>query len=263
MKATIRGREIHYKIEGDSSGPVVALSHSLGTDLTMWDPQVQVLEQNYRVLRYDTRGHGASDDPAGPYSLDGLAEDLLSLLEFLDIRRMHFVGLSMGGMIGQALALRAPYCLLSLSLCDTTSSIPASAKPIWDERIRIVESQGMEPMVEPTIERWFTPPFRAAQTETVDRIRALLRVTSPRGYRGCCRAIAGLHLTERLKSIAARTLVVVGEQDPGTPVSVAREIQERIAGSRLEVIPSASHLCNIEQADAFNRILIEFLGSEG
>jgi 3-oxoadipate enol-lactonase len=160
MKITANGISMNYQLEGPANAPVVTLSHSLATSLSMWDPQVPALTLRYRVLRYDTRGHGGTDAPEGPYSLEQLAEDARALLQALGVSRTHFIGLSMGGMIAQVLALERPQLLQSLVVCDTSSRVPAEAKPTWDERIRVTRAQGMEPHVEPTIGRWFTAPFR-------------------------------------------------------------------------------------------------------
>lgn len=261
MKITANGISVNYSLDGPANAPVVTLSHSLACASGMWDPQMPALTQRWRVLRYDTRGHGGTDAPAGAYTLDMLADDALALLDALGIQQTHWVGLSMGGMIGQTLALRAPGRLRSLVLCDTTSRVPPEARPIWEERIRTAETQGMEPLVEPTIGRWFTPPFIQGHPEIVDRIRAMIRATSPRGYVGCCHAIAALDLTDRLPAIKLPTAVIVGEQDQGTPVAASRTIHERIAGSRLTIIPSASHLSNVEQPEIFTRTLVDFLDS--
>jgi 3-oxoadipate enol-lactonase len=260
MKITANGISVNYTLDGPASAPVVTLSHSLATDLSMWDPQMKALTARHRVLRYDTRGHGGTDAPAGAYTLEQLAEDARALLRALGIARTHWIGLSMGGMIGQTLALAAPDLFLSLSLCDTSSRIPAEAKPLWQERIKTAETQGMEPLVEPTIGRWFTAPFREQRKDVVDRVRAMIRATNPRGYAGCCHAISALDLTDRLGAIKLPTLVVVGEEDQGTPVAASRAIQERIAGSRLEILPSAAHLANVEQPDAFTTAVTSFLG---
>lgn len=259
MKITANGITVHCVLEGPPDAPVVTLSHSLATDLAMWEPQAAALAGRWRVLRYDTRGHGGTEVTAGAYSLDQLADDALALLRALGIRRTHWVGLSMGGMIGQVLALRAPEVLASLVLADTTSRMPAEARGQWDERIRIAETQGMEPLVQPTIDRWFTKPFQARRPEVVDRVRTMIRRTDPRGYVGCCHAIKTLDLTDRLPAITLPTLVVVGEEDPGTPVAAARTIHERIRGSRLHIIPSAAHLSNLEQPEAFTAALVDFL----
>lgn len=260
MKITANGISINYQLEGHAGGPVVTLSHSLATDLSMWGPQVPALASRYRVLRYDTRGHGGTDAPAGPYVLEQLAEDARALLHALGIARTHFIGLSMGGFIGQLLALTHPEMLQGLVLCDTTSRVPPEAGPMWDERIRVAQTQGMEPHVEPTIGRWFTAPFRERRADVVNPVRAIIRGTHPQGYIGCCHAIAALDLTDRLGGIRIPTLVIVGEDDPATPVAASRTIHERIKGSELVILKSASHLSNLEQAEAFNRAITTFLG---
>ncbi len=262
MRVTANGISMHYTLNGPASAPVVTLSHSLATDLSMWEPQVGALAARYRVLRYDTRGHGGSDAPAGPYSLAQLAEDARALLQVLGIERTHFIGLSMGGMIGQQLALSHPGMLRSLVLCDTSSRVPPEARPTWDERIRVAEREGMAPHVEPTIGRWFTPPFAAAHPDVVNRVRDMIRRTPPVGYIGCCHAIKVLDLTDQLQAIRTPTLIVVGADDPGTPVAASRTIQERIRGAELVVLQSASHLSNIEQAQAFTDTVLAFLAKQ-
>jgi 3-oxoadipate enol-lactonase len=259
MKTTANSIKVNYTLDGPASLPVVTLSHSLAADLTMWDPQMKALTQKYRVLRYDTRGHGGTDAPGGPYTLEQLSEDARALLQVLGISRTHWIGLSMGGMIGQTLALSSPGLFQSLSLCDTSSRIPAEAKPLWQERIKTAETQGMEPLVEPTIGRWFTAPFRETGKEVVDGIRARIRTTNPRGYAGCCAAISQLDLTDKISAIKVPTLIVVGEEDQGTPVAASRAIQAQIAGSQLEIIKSAAHLSNLEQPDEFTHIIASFL----
>jgi 3-oxoadipate enol-lactonase len=259
MKITANGISMNYQLEGPASAPVVTLSHSLATNLSMWDPQIPMLTSRYRVLRYDARGHGGTDAPEGPYSLEQLAEDARALLKALEIARTHFIGLSMGAMIGQILGLQCPQILQSLILCDTSSRVPPEAKPTWDERIRVARAQGMEPHVEPTISRWFTAPFREKRPDVVDPVRAMIRGTSPRGYIGCGQAIAALDLTDRLHAIGLPTLIIVGEDDPGTPVAASRTIHEKIKGSELVILKSASHLSNMEQPDAFNRAVTAFL----
>jgi 3-oxoadipate enol-lactonase len=261
MRINANGISIHYTLNGPASAPVVTFSHSLATNLSMWEPQAAALAARYRVLRYDTRGHGGTDAPAGPYSLHQLGEDAAALLRGLGIERTHFVGLSMGGMIGQMLALNSPGMLRSLVLCDTSSRVPAEARPVWDERIRVATAKGMEPHVEPTLSRWFTAPFIAQHPEAVEAVRAMIRETTPQGYIGCCHAIKALDLTDRLTAVSVPTLIVVGEDDPGTPVAAARTIHERIAGSELVILKSASHLSNLEQAEAFSGAITAFLAA--
>lgn len=262
MRITANGISMHYMLNGPASAPVVTLSHSLATNLAMWEPQASALAARYRVLRYDTRGHGETDAPKDAYTLDMLAEDARALLGALGIDRTHFIGLSMGGMIGQVLALKHPEMLRSLVLCDTTSQIPPHAKPMWDERIRATENRGMEPHVAPTLGRWFTPSYFEGHADVIERVRAMIRRTKPEGYIGCCHAIQTLDLTDRLAAIAVRTLIVVGEDDTGTPLAASRAIHERIKGSTLVVLKSASHLSNIEQPEAFTKALLDFLGRQ-
>ena len=257
MKQTANGIEINYVIEGE--GPVVTMSHALGTNLTLWDEQARALRDRYRVLRFDTRGHGQTSAPPGPYSLEQLADDVAALLAGLGITETHYAGISMGGMIGQTLALRHPALIQSLVLCDTTSRYPASAAPLWDERIRTVETKGMEALVAPMLERWFTAPFRARRKDLMERVGEMIRRTPPPGYIGCCHALPKINVTDRLKELHCPALVIVGEEDPGTPVEMAREIHAALPGAELAILRSASHLSNLEQPDEFNRVVLGFL----
>jgi len=261
MKINANGIDINYVIEGD--GPWLTMSHSLACNLHMWDEEARRLSKRYRVLRYDTRGHGASSAPAGAYSLDMLADDLHGLLQALGVRSTHFVGLSLGGMIGQTFALKYPGIFKSLALCDTTSRYPAEAGPMWVDRIKTVEAGGVEPLVEMTMSRFFSEPFRHARPEVVENIAAMMRATSAPGYLGCCHAIPKINLTSRLKEIRCPTVIIVGKEDPGTPVAMAEEIHQAMPGSRLVVIPAAAHLANLEQPDAFNQALAQFLVQAG
>jgi 3-oxoadipate enol-lactonase len=261
MKTTVNGIAVNYTLEGPANAPVVTMSHSLATDNSMWDPTVPALTGRFRVLRYETRGHGKTDAPKSAYTLDQLADDALALLRALGVSKTHWVGLSMGGMIGQTIGIKAPDVLASLSLCDTSSRIPADAKPLWQERIKTAETQGMEPLVEPTLARWFTEPFRKSRKDVIDKVATMIRTTPPAGYAGCCHAISALDLTDRIGAIKVPTVVIVGEDDPGTPVAASKVINERIAGSKLEILESAAHLSNMEQPEAFNRALTTFLTS--
>ncbi|MCC7047678.1 MAG: alpha/beta fold hydrolase, partial [Alphaproteobacteria bacterium] len=241
MKATANGIEMYYEIHGREGAPWLVLSHSLACSVRMWDPQIEALKASYRILAYDTRGHGASAAPKGPYSLELLADDLFFLLKALNVASPHFCGLSMGGMIGQTFALKYPGVLRSLTLADTTSRYPAEAAPLWAERIRTAETKGMEPLAQPTLERWFTEPFRRANPAIVDAIRKLIVATPVAGYAGCSHAIPQINLTSRLKEIGCPILVIVGADDPGTPVAMAQEIHANAPGSKLVVLPQAAH----------------------
>lgn len=257
MKVRANGIEISHLVEGD--GPWLTMSHSLACNIHMWDEQAAVLARHFRVLRFDTRGHGGSDAPKGAYTLEGLADDLKGLLDALGVKETHYVGLSLGGMIGQTFALKFPGVLKSIVLADTTSRYPAEAGPLWAERIKVAESQGMEPLVQPTLERWFTEPFRNANPGKTRRIGDMIRTTPVAGYVGCSHAIPKINVSARLREIEAPGLVVVGEQDAGTPVAMAREIHDNYPGSELVIIPFAAHLANVEQPEAFNAALADFL----
>jgi len=259
MKLRANGVEIHYALEGPAGAPVVTLSHSIAADLTMWDLTVPALTPRYRVLRYDIRGHGGSEATAGEYSLDLLADDARALLGALGIARTHWVGLSLGGMIGQALALKAPAVLHGLVLCDTASFMPPEMKPVWNERIAMVEAGGAGARLDDVLARWFTPAFAEAHPDVVARTLSMIARTTPRGFAGCAAAIRDLDFTERLAGIGLPTLLIVGEQDEATPVIASQLIRHHIKDSELVVLNSAAHLSNVEQPDAFNRALTRFL----
>ena len=258
MRVDANGISINYRFDGPESAPLVTMSHSLAANLDMWQWQMPALAE-YRVLRYDTRGHGGTDAPAGEYSLDTLADDLFALLDALAIESTHYVGLSMGGMIGQTAALKDQSRFRTLALCDTSSRIPPEARPVWDERIATAREQGMEPLVEPTIERWFSNAYRQSRATEVDKVRAMIRATRVDGYCGCCAAIARLDLSDRLSAIDRPVLLIVGEEDPGTPVAAHEVIRDRVTGSELVVLPEALHFSNVERQADFNRALVGFL----
>lgn len=251
------GITIRYRVDG--SGPWVTLSHSLSCDLTMWDALAAALAPTFSILRYDTRGHGGSSAPDGAYSFDQLVGDALGLLDALKIGKTHFVGLSMGGMIGQHLALAAPQRLDRLVIANSSSRIPPEAAPLWDERIGIARSQGCAGLVEGTLNRWFTPGFRQAQPAEAARIGKLIAATKPDGFVGCAGAIRALDITEKIAAIRLPTLVIAGAEDPGTPPAMSETIAARIPGARLEVISDASHLSAVEKPAEFARLVRDFL----
>lgn len=257
MRAQANGIGIHYEIEGQ--GPWLVMSHSLACELYMWDAQAAALRDRFKVLRFDTRGHGGSDAPSGAYTLEQLADDLEALLAGLGVARCHYMGLSMGGMIGMTHALKYPGRFERMILCNTSSRIPPEAAPIWKGRIDTVTAAGMEPVVEPTLARWFTAPFLVQHAGVAARVGAMIRATPTAGYIGCCHAIPKIDLTDRLGVVKCPTLVIGGDQDVGTPVEMARAIQLAIPGAQLAVIPSASHLSNLEQPETFNHLVARFL----
>jgi 3-oxoadipate enol-lactonase len=261
MKTTANGIMTQYELEGPPSAPVVTLSHSLAANLHLWDAQAAALKDRYRVLRYDIRGHGGSAVPPAPYTLEQMADDLHGLLRALGIAETHFVGLSMGGLIGMTLALKFPRAVRSLVLADTTASYGPERKPMWDDRIRVAETKGIDAVLDRTMEAWFTAPFRAARPDVIARIRAMLAPTDPVGYVGAIQAIGYGDFREDIRAIRCPTLILVGEEDRGTDITMARAMHERIAGSELTVIPKAAHCSCVEAADEFNRALLAFLAT--
>lgn len=259
MFIVANGIKVNYELSGKKYAPVVILSHSLASSLKMWDPQIEKLRSHFQVLRYDTRGHGQTEASKGLYTLELLAEDAMGLLDTLGIEKVHWVGLSMGGMIGQAVALNHSHRLQSLSLCDTSAMIPVEMQPIWEERIEAVRTIGMKSQLDTTMERWFTPSYLKLNPPMLTLIKDEFLATPQEGYIGCASAIRRLNYLDRLGEINLPTLIIVGEDDPATPLSASEAIHGRIRNSKLVILPSARHLTNVEQAEAFNRHLMEFL----
>ncbi len=253
------GVDIACDVQGPRDAPVVTLSHSLAAARGMWDEQVRALGHDYRVVRYDLRGHGESGVSAPPYDFAMLADDVVAVLDHLGIEQTHFVGLSIGGMIGQHLALRHPDRVARLALCSTTSRIPEEMRPNWDERVAAVQEQGMEGQVDGTIERWFNDTFVQQAPDTVERIRDMIRNTPVNGFIGCARAVQHLDVTDQLHRIPHQTLCMQGERDPGTTVEAAQTIAERIPNAHLRILPGVKHLGNVETPEAFNTALSGFL----
>jgi 3-oxoadipate enol-lactonase len=258
MHISANGVSLNYELAGPAGRPVVTLSHSLATSLEMWTPQA-ALSDYYQVLRYDMRGHGKSEAPEGPYSIELLADDVKGLWDSLGITQSYFVGLSVGGMIGQMLALRHPDQLKGVVLCSTTSGIPAQGRPMWDDRIRDVEEKGIEPQVDGTVQRWLTEDFRRARPDTANWIAAMIRATSVQGFIGCSRAIQFFDVTKQLNTIAVPTLVMPGANDPGTLPAFSETIHRLVPGSRLITVPNAAHLTNIEQPEFVTSVILDFL----
>jgi 3-oxoadipate enol-lactonase len=255
MKAKVNGTELYYEVSGKEGAPWLVLSHSLACTVRMWDPQVAAFKDRYRILNYDMRGHGQSAAPAGPYTLDMLADDVVALMKELRIERATFMGLSIGGMIGQTLALRQTKLFDKMVLADTSHAQPAEAIKQWEDRIRVAQTQGMKALVPGTMERWFTPSFRASPQ--AKKIAELIANTPVAGYVGCGQAIMKLNTTGRLKEIRLPVLAITGEADPSAPGT--RHIGETVPGARLVMIPQAAHIANVEQAATFNQALGNFL----
>jgi len=246
----------HYELAGPSSAPVLLFSNSLGTDLSMWDPQVQTLAQEFRVLRYDGRGQGQSVITPGPYTIDALADDVLALLKELGIAKIHSCGLSMGGMVGMSLALRAPEWFGKLILCNTAPKI--GTPEIWDARMTAVRSGGMAAVVDGVLERWFSPDFRKSSPASVQKTRDMLLRSPVEGYIACCSAVRDMDARETIASIRIPTLIISGAYDPVTPPHDGYFMAEKIAGAVYKELPAA-HLSNIEAAEAFTMEVRQFL----
>ncbi len=256
-KIKVNGIELACRFDGPENGHVVMMSNSLMSDHTMWDVTVPALVDRYRVLRYDTRGHGRSATTPGPYSIEMLADDAIGLLDQLSIRKVHFVGLSMGGMIGQQLGARFPERVYSLSLCDTASEMPP--RSVWEERFATALTQGMAGLVESTILRWFTPQFIARDPQSVEKVRRMISGTPLEGYLGCASAVRDMSQTTMLLHVKSPTLVLVGRQDPACTVEKSTVLHRMIDGSEMVVLEEAAHLSNIEQPHAFNSTLRAFI----
>lgn len=259
QSSAINGFDCSFALEGNGDRPVVVLSHPLATSMDIWGYQLPLLRSRFRVLLYDIRGHGRSVSPGDNYTLEALAEDVAQLLDYLDIRQAAFVGLSIGGMIGQLFALEYPEKVSALVLCSTGSRMEAQGKANLEQWVQSALIEGMKSQVEARIQRWLSPNFIAAAPAVVGWVSDLIRSTSVGGFVGCCRAIQGLNVTQQLNQIRTRTLLIPGELDQGFPPSVSQVIQQQIAGSELKLLPGAAHLGNVERAHAFNEILVEFL----
>ncbi|MDR3473046.1 MAG: 3-oxoadipate enol-lactonase [Devosia sp.] len=250
------GCRIAYRLDGPPEASILLLSNSLGTDMDMWLPQLASWKQHFRVLRYDQRGHGGSDAPPGAYSIDRLTRDAVELLDALAIEVVDFCGLSLGGMVGQAIAIREAHRVRRLVLANTTSFMGPPAG--WAARIAQVASGGMASLADASIERWFTPDFARRSPGAVAQIRDMLLDTSPIGYAGCCAAIRDMDMRPTAPLIAAETLIIAGREDTATPPSHATFLVERIRNARLAEL-DAAHLSNVECPDPFGDLVIAFL----
>lgn len=250
------GCRIAYRFDGPEDAPILLLSNSLGTHMGMWEPQIAAWAKYFRVLRYDQRGHGLSDAPAGAYSMDRLGRDVLELLDALDIKAVNFCGLSLGGMVGQWLAIREPARVRRIVLANTSSFMgPPST---WDNRIASVLSDGMAPLAEASVARWFTDAFRIRGKDAIADIEAMLLGTLPGGYAGCCAAIRDMDMRRTVKLIESPTLVIGGTLDPATPPPHSEALAQNISGAEL-VMLEAAHLSNVEQPALFEEACMRFL----
>lgn len=253
---TSQDAEINYQTFGDAAKPALVFSNSLGTNFKMWQPQIDHFQQDFFVICYDTRGHGASSAPQGPYTLDQLGQDVVNLLDHLNIEKAAFCGISMGGLTGQWLAINKPERFSHVVVCNTGAKI--GQEQAWQDRAALVREQGLTPIASTAAGRWFTEPFIQSNAATVATLSNDLGAGSPEGYASCCEALAKADVREQLKDIQVPVLIVAGQQDPVTTVADGEFMQQRIANSELFEI-NASHISNIEQPEAFNQAVQAFI----
>jgi 3-oxoadipate enol-lactonase len=249
---------LRHRLEGPAAAPVVVLSSSLGTTLELWDSNVGSLTERCRVLRYDHRGHGGSPAPPGPYAVEELGRDVLELLDELDLDRVSFCGISLGGAVGLWLAATAPQRLDRLVVA--CSSARFGPPETWLERARTVRAEGVSAISEAVVGRWFTPALASDEPAVVERFRGMLEATPAEGYAACCEAIAGWDFAGRLGEVAVPTLVVSAAQDPATPPEHGRAIADGVPGARLAIVDGAAHLVNIERPEEFTTLVLSHVG---
>jgi 3-oxoadipate enol-lactonase len=258
MQVKANGVTINYQIDGPERAPWLIFSNSLATNLAMWDEQAGELGRSFRVLRYDQRGHGASEAPPGRYPFDLLIADAVALMDALGISRAHFAGLSMGGATALGLAEQHPQRLDRVIVCDSPcQSTPVSAQQ-WEERILVAQKEGMEALVEPTVGRWFPPEVIAAKPPHVDKVRQMIRSTPVNGFIGCAAALADHNYAAAAATVSRPVLFIAGEKDGVTPAAM-RKLAAALPGSRYAELPGAGHISNMDQPLAFTEVVQEFL----
>ncbi len=264
MLLTLGGRRLYYDLMGAETGALVCFTHSLASDGGMWAEQMPpLLAAGYRVLRLDMRGHGGSDALAGGYTMAALAGDVAAALDALGLPPVHFIGLSIGGMIGQGFALAHGAKLKSLMLCDTLPATPPGAKEIWAPRESAVKAaNSLVPLADGTTERWLTDAFKARNPARWKQIRETVAATTPAGFLGCAAAIQKFDFTGKLPSLRLPTLVVCGADDQGTPAAENKRIAALVPGARYEEIAKARHFPNVELPDTFNRLMMGWLAAQ-
>ena len=252
----INSASFHYRLDGPADAPVVVLSNSLGTNLRMWDAQIPALTQKFRVLRYDSRGHGLTEVTPGPYTIAGLAQDVVGLLDAVKMPTAHYCGISVSGLIGQWLGINAPHRLKTLTLCNTAARI--GSVDGWNTRIAAVKEGGIAPIADGVVLRWFTEDFAKRAAAQVEAARQMLLHTLPQGYMATCAALRDEDLRETVSRVSLPTLVISGAHDAATTPADGEFVAGKIAGAQyLEL--NAAHLSNIEAAEPFTAALLNFL----
>ena len=260
MKVKANGISINYQVDGPDGAPWLVLSNSLATNLTMWDDQARGLGRALRVLRYDQRGHGLTEAPAGRYPFDLLIADALALMDALAIRKAHFAGLSMGGATALGLAQKHADRLDRVIVCDSPCQSTPTSSQQWEERIVIAQKQGMEALVEPTLARWFPPEAIKANPPHLDKVRQMIRTTPVNGFIGCAAALADHNYAAAVATVTRPVLFMVGEKDAAA--APMRKLNEALPGSRYVELPGAGHISNLDQPKAFTRAVKDFLAAK-
>jgi 3-oxoadipate enol-lactonase len=260
MKLRSNGLTFDVRIDGRNDGSWVMLSHSIATNMSIWESQIEALGSRFRLLRYDTRGHGASDVPCGDYRIKDLVDDAIGLMDAMSIEKVHFVGLSLGGATAIGLATTHPGRLLSASICSARADAPAAFRAAWEERIHLALERGMVALAEPTVRRWFAAAGSSGKPAVRDAVRAMIENTPVEGFVGCARALQALDFEPSLDKIAVPSLLLVGSEDDVLP-EINRMMTSRIPGARMVCIDGAGHLPNVEQPAVFSSALLEFLDS--
>jgi len=257
--AHINGIDVFYLADGDPHKPAVIFSNSLGTDHSMWDGQLEALRRDFYLIRYDTRGHGLTNSPKGPYTIAQLANDVLGLLDYLSIDKAFFCGISMGGLIGQWLAVYAPDKFEALVIANTAPKI--GTEQAWNERAALVRKEGLNSVADSAPSRWFTPEFYGVSPSSVNELLINLKNTNPEGYASCCEALAQEDLRECISTIRIPTLIIGGDKDPVTTLVDAQYMKSQVKGSEILSIP-ASHISNIEAEVEFNQAIKQFFANQ-
>lgn len=254
-----------FQLEADQSGagrgaPVILLSNSLGTDQAMWQPQLDMLGSKYTVLRYDTRGHGSSDTPPGPYTFDGLVADAIAVLDHFGVEKADYMGLSLGGMTGLGVSLKHPDRIGRLICCDARADAPDGFIKSWDDRVAAIRANGIETLWAPTAERWFTQAWRDSHPDELESIRRMFLRTTAEGYAGCAAALKTLDYRKSLGKLSMPVLYVCGDVDTGSPPDVMRQMAAETPGAEFALVENAAHIANIDNVAGFNAPVARFLG---
>jgi 3-oxoadipate enol-lactonase len=259
MRANINGIDMTYDVSGPATAPAVVLHHPLATNLSFWDEATAALNTTYRVIRFDARGHGKTEATVGRYDFKTLAQDVVSLMDHVGVKKAQFVGLSMGGMVAQALGLHHPARFSSLSIVSSSSKTAEAMRHLWSDRVVVARETGMASQVEPAMQRWLAAANRTGRPDLMARCATMITSTPLEGYAGWCGCLEMLDFTEKLSGITLPTKVIVGAEDQATPVAASETIQRHIAGAELAIIPGVSHMLAIENPAAFHAELLPFL----